>query len=340
MKRAVIVFVLILSFSLTAFANHGRYRDVKPGEWYHDAIEEMTEHGVIEGYRDGTFRPDAKVNRVEFAKMMVIALNLEKVGGRSSFKDIQENYWGKKYIETAKPYLTGFKSGGDYYFKPELGAQREDMAVALVKALNIETGDTSAINAFEDKDQISKNLRKYVAAAVREGLMQGYIIEGKRYYKPMKTITRAETAKLLLNVIKLEKITFDDEKVVPSDEDDAGDNSQEEPVSGERKATVMAQKQGDKIKLTWNRVANDNGFWGYKVVVSKYNPNPVYPADGYAYYISKNNITSKYLFDGQLYHGNSDFGKVIEEGETYYVSITSLYGDERIPGNVIRVTIP
>ncbi len=339
MKRTILVLVLILSFSLTAFANHGRYRDVHPDDWFHEAIEKMSEYGVLEGYDDGTFKPDAKVNRVEFAKMMVVALQLEKVNSSSSFKDISNDFWGRKYIETAKPYLTGFKANGEYYFKPKLDAQREDMAVALVKALNLETGDTSAINVFEDKEQISKNLRKYVAAAVKAGLMEGYKIDGKRYFKPMRTITRAESATLLLNVIKLEKITFDGEKVVPGDEEDGG-NTNPEPVSGEMKATVTATKHGDKIKLNWNRVTKQNGFWGYKVVVSKYNANPVYPADGYAYYVSNNDETSKKLYSGLYYNGNNDFGGVLESGETYYVSITSLYSDVKVPGNVIRVKIP
>ncbi len=334
MKKIILAVILILSFSLTALANGSRYNDVKPDDWFVEAVEKMSEFGVINGYPDGSFAPNKAVNRVEFATMMVKALNLELVKTKSTFHDVTNDYWGKKFIETAKPYLTGFTANGIYYFKPTLGAQREDMAVALVKALNIKTGDLSPLDPFEDKDQISKNLKPYVAAAVREGLMQGYLEEGKKYFKPKKTITRAEAATLLLNVIELEKITFDKiEKVVPGDE-------KPEPPTGEMKATVTATAHDGYVTLSWNKVTTSKGFWGYKVVYSKYNANPKYPEDGYAYYIRDNNKTSMDIYSGIDYHGNNDLGGVIRSGETYYVSITTLYKDMKIPGTVIRVTMP
>ncbi len=343
MKKTVVLLVLILSLSVCAFAHGEHYSDVKADDWFNEAVTLMSKYGVIEGYNDGSFRPSDDVNRVEFATMMVRALKLQLVNTPSSFVDVPNHYWGRKYIETAKPYLTGFRSNRQLYFKPRFDAQREDMAVALVKALHIKTTDMSVLDDYVDKDNISENLKKYVAAAIKSNLMQGYIIEGKKYFKPLKTITRAESAKLLLNVIKLEKITFDEEKkVVPSDEDlsQGGDDSDQTGDVAERKAIVNASVVGNHIVLNWNRVSIDHGFWGYKVVVSKYNKKPAYPADGYAYFVPNNAHTTKKLHSGLMYHGKNDFGGELKSGETYYVSITTLWSDEKIPGNVITVTIP
>ena len=43
------------------------FSDVKPGDWYHTAVATMVQAGVITGYGDGTFRPNAPITRGEFA---------------------------------------------------------------------------------------------------------------------------------------------------------------------------------------------------------------------------------------------------------------------------------
>lgn len=107
---------------------------------------------------------------------------------------------------------------------------------------------------------------------------------------------------------------------------------------GERKATVSAQQVENGIKLTWNRVDPD-GFVYYKVVVSKNNPNPVYPKDGYLVYITDYRTTSCTVRNYDGYNGG-DFGGVIKPGETYYFSITAVYDHENVRGNAVRKTMP
>ena len=86
------------------------------------------------------------------------------------------------------------------------------MAVALVKALKLdnEVVDENSIKAiFSDWEDISPNLRKHVLIAYNNGLIGGYP-DGT--FKAQQSITRAETAALLIRVLKssaLQKVTFD-----------------------------------------------------------------------------------------------------------------------------------
>ena len=57
------VLALMLSLGVTAFAAPS-LRDVNPGNWYYNEVSEMVFSGAIEGYEDGTFKPDQKVTVV------------------------------------------------------------------------------------------------------------------------------------------------------------------------------------------------------------------------------------------------------------------------------------
>ena len=163
------------------------FTDVPETHYAYDEIMTMKSYGIISGYPDGTFRPDATVSRVEFATMMVSALQLD-VDKRtsSSFEDMRTSTWAIPFVEAAKPFLTGYKSTTGYRFKPLEPSVREDMAVALIKALNKPLGNVTLLNDYADLGNISQNLRPYVAAAVEMGLMIGVTTEGKKYFNPLK----------------------------------------------------------------------------------------------------------------------------------------------------------
>ena len=198
---------LILEGSLT-------FSDIKDGDWAYPYVKELTEKRIINGYEDGTFRPNGLVTRSEFAKIMTLALQIPLVDGdiEESFADVDKSNWAFRYIETVKRYLTGYYDGDIYYFKGAAPAVREDMAVALVKAMGLENqsvdlGELTTI--FSDCDSISQNLRKHVLIAYKNKLIDGYP-DGT--FGPQRTITRAETVALLSKVYKsdaLEKVTFD-----------------------------------------------------------------------------------------------------------------------------------
>ena len=91
------------------------------------------------------------------------------------------------------------------------------------------------------------------------------------------------------------------------------------------------------ILLEWEMIDHSQ-FNGYKIVISKNDSTPEYPANGYLKYITDPTTTGYLINNSRAYH-NGDFGSYLEEGEDYYFSVTALYGSEvKVPGNVLHLT--
>lgn len=126
--RRTVVFLIVLSMALfgsnasalaqnpPSNASSTTFSDVPADHWAYEEILALHQRGVITGHGDGTFEPDAVVLRSEFAKMMVLALDLSLADTASpTFLDVPKGDWACKYVEAARIYLTGFRtSHGDY----------------------------------------------------------------------------------------------------------------------------------------------------------------------------------------------------------------------------------
>lgn len=71
--KAAITSALTVAFAVPAFANP--FNDVDKGHWAYDAVEQLAEAGVIEGYGDDTFRGEQNITRYEMAQMVAKAMD-------------------------------------------------------------------------------------------------------------------------------------------------------------------------------------------------------------------------------------------------------------------------
>ncbi|SEP14146.1 S-layer homology domain-containing protein [Paenibacillus sp. OV219] len=212
MKRRLIasisfvwLFILIFSFSGAAHADAEKtFKDVGDTYWAKDAIDSMTALGVVGGYKDNTFKPNNPVSREEFASLITRAFMLDvPAASEQTFADVSKSRWSYGAVEAAKDFLTGYyPPSGRAFFDPTGKATREDVAVALVKTLNYqpdELENSDVLDRFGDEENISPNVRTYVALAVEKKLISGY---SDGTFMPDKPVTRAESAALLYRVIK------------------------------------------------------------------------------------------------------------------------------------------
>jgi len=217
MKRAIALFLSVLMFlTVVPFASaaNSSFTDVPRNHWAYKEITEMAEKGIIAGYDNRTFRPNNQVTRAEFAKIMIAAadVDIDKRSITQTFKDVPKSHWAFYYVEYAKPYLTGYKSGSTYTYKPNDSAVREDIAVALVRLLGYDKkykADLNQLKKFKDDHDISPALRSYIAIAIQTNLMQG----SDNYFRPQDPITRAEAASLLYRAL-IDRKDDDEIKVV------------------------------------------------------------------------------------------------------------------------------
>lgn len=108
------------------------FSDVPKGYWAANYIGYMQQFGIITGYSDGNFRPDAPVTRAEFA---AIASRFEKLTeGSKSFADVPDTYWAARYINFAatRGWVTGYSDGT---FKPENPITRAEVAAVTCRLL-------------------------------------------------------------------------------------------------------------------------------------------------------------------------------------------------------------
>jgi hypothetical protein len=323
---------MFTSLISTTFAqnnnNQTGFKDVPSWHWAYNEIMWMLQQNIINGTGNGYFSPNNTVSRAEFAKMMVNTLKLSTYSpDKPSFLDVKKSDWEYSFVESAKPYLTGFRTTSGDYFRPDQAAVREDMAVALVKALGYqnESVDLNILNNFDDAASINTNLRKYVALSVKYKLIEGYTENGKKLFGPQNNLTRAQAATLLYRAFKNneEKITYDDEKVTYDDN-----------VYPKPSVSVKEEKSG--LTVNWSKI-NSSKLQAYAIVISKDDSTPVYPDNGCMYYITDKSQTSVKISNNTPYNGNSDFGRYLEKGKKYYISVTAVYSDKTVPGNVVYV---
>lgn len=141
-------FATIISRSLNkkmddAQSSDTNFNDVSSSDWYAKAIAFVQSMGLINGYEDGTFRPEASITRAEAA---VIIMRVEKIQGdvvTGTLTDISGN-WAEKEILAA--YAKGLISGyPDGTFRPENRITRAETVTMLNNVLDIKPIEASDV---------------------------------------------------------------------------------------------------------------------------------------------------------------------------------------------------
>ena len=97
---ATIFFRLLTDESRNEFwSQTNNYSDVSEDAWYNNAVSTLSNAGIIDGYEDGTFKPDGNITRAEFATIAVRFFEATYDGG-DLFSDIA-GHWAQDYIHEA-----------------------------------------------------------------------------------------------------------------------------------------------------------------------------------------------------------------------------------------------
>lgn len=128
-RAEVAIFFRLLSEETRAanLATTNSFTDVSQGVWFNTAISTLEGMGILNGYEDGSFRPDDYITRAELVK---IAASFDEKGADSDnpFEDAG-NHWAAEYIAlaTENGWINGYE---DQTFKPDQYITRaETMAV-------------------------------------------------------------------------------------------------------------------------------------------------------------------------------------------------------------------
>jgi hypothetical protein len=200
------------SFGLPNKIDDVQYSDIQyPNKTFDDianhqnrnAIEALSERGIINGKSDISFDPDATMTRAEFAAIIVRGLGLPNQEG-NKFDDVSQNDWYFNSVNTAYSYgiVNGISANE---FNPNGTITREEAAAMVARAaslcgMNTDMDTFSARNilaGFIDYVKVSDWAITPVAFCYNNGILDESEIE----INPKTAITRAEVAQMLFNMM-------------------------------------------------------------------------------------------------------------------------------------------
>ena len=152
-EAAAIFARLIAEAKGESISGKASFKDVDKNEWYAGYVGYLEKYDVINGYNDGTFKPDASVTRAEFVAMTVRYYDLfndvNRTGNTVKYTDVENSYWAYSDIAFAKNsgWLNGYSDGS---FRGDNDITRAE----VVTVVNRATGRVA------DKEYVKDNFTK------------------------------------------------------------------------------------------------------------------------------------------------------------------------------------
>ncbi len=193
------VMTCLLVLPAAAAAPTNRFSDVSDANLIM-SVETLRLMGVLDGYSNGTFRPDTQLTRAQFCKMVICALDAEDELGLyrtvTVYPDVKPSHWAAAYINMAakgRNVISGYADGKFY----------PDRTVTMGQAVTI----LLRVLGYEDKNVGGVWPDSYLAAAASIGLMDG--LDMSHGSAPL---TRKEAAQLFVNLLRADNSSGEDGK--------------------------------------------------------------------------------------------------------------------------------
>ena len=197
MKQRIFALLLVVCMTASlmvmpaAAADTVRFSDVADQDTV-IAVETLRLMGMLDGYGDGSFRPSVQLNRAQFCKMAVYAMNGESELGLyrtvTVFPDVKPSHWAASYINMAakgKAIISGYPDGKFYPERPVTVGQAVTILLRML--------------GYKDENVGGVWPDSYMAVGTTIGLTDGMATNGNA------PLTRGQAAKLFLNLLRAEK---------------------------------------------------------------------------------------------------------------------------------------
>ncbi|MEH2361995.1 DUF1565 domain-containing protein [Nostoc sp.] len=166
--------------------------------WAGGFIRELVKLGIVNGFPDRTFKPDATMTRAQYAALLVKAFNPSSNRPAIKFKDVPADFWASKVIQQA--YQGSFLSGfPDNSFSPNKNIQRVQVIVSLVNGLKLSGDSATAIKTFDDQAKIPEYAKDEVVKAIDKQIIVNH--PNLKQLNPTRDATRAEVAVMVYQAL-------------------------------------------------------------------------------------------------------------------------------------------
>ena len=168
------------------------------GHWAADFINALAKQGLISGFKDGSFKPDEKMTRAQYAALLVKAFNPTTKRDATKFNDVANDYWAKDVIQQAYrgEFVSGFPNNT---FRPNENVQKVQVLVSVVNGLGLSASDPNALNTYDDRNAIPDYAKDEVTTATKKQIVVNY--PQIKQLNPTKDATRAEVAAIIYQAL-------------------------------------------------------------------------------------------------------------------------------------------
>ncbi|MBW4490709.1 MAG: WG repeat-containing protein [Trichocoleus desertorum ATA4-8-CV12] len=170
--------------------------------WGRACIEQLSQRRLVNGYPNGTFRPDASVTRAEFAVFMLNAFpDLPRSRSAPTFRDVSPTYWAYRAIRDAaeRQFFSGYPDGTFKPTQPIPRVQAIAVVTSALKQVAPSNPDLILQQNFTDAAQVPTYAKGAIAAATLNRLVVNY--PQVKQLRPNQGATRGEVAALLCQAL-------------------------------------------------------------------------------------------------------------------------------------------
>lgn len=165
------------------------------GNWAESAIDKWSgQYGILQGYSDGTFRPDRTITRGAFAAILVRLLQYQTASPAETFSDTPGS-WCES--EVLKLHAAGVYLGDNGRANLLSKISRQQAVTMIGRAFGIQES-TADLN-YADASAVMSYAKGYVAAMAAKGYLSDTPAGGS--FRPAEPITRAEVVNILNNMM-------------------------------------------------------------------------------------------------------------------------------------------
>ncbi len=169
------------------------------GHWAELFIQRLLSRGLVNGFPDGTFKPQANINRAQFAAMIFNTFDLPLIRRDVVvFKDVKSDFWAAKAIQKVAQmgFIYGFP---DQTFRPAQNVTRVQAIAAIAGGLGLTGGNLNLLSFYQDRAQIPSYATNGIAIATQKRLVVNY--PKLNLLEPMRDMTRGEVAALIVQAL-------------------------------------------------------------------------------------------------------------------------------------------
>ncbi|MEO0683876.1 MAG: DUF1565 domain-containing protein, partial [Cyanobacteria bacterium J06649_11] len=168
------------------------------GHWAASFIEAIYEKGLISGFPDGTFAPEAPITRAQYAAIISKTFRLPLKRKVRKFTDIESSFWaaGAIYRGAGMGFISGFPDGS---FRPNQNLTKTQAIVSIVSGLKLAGGNPNILAMYRDRAEIPSYATNTMAIATQKLLVVNYPL--KSQLEPLRETTRAEVVALIYQAL-------------------------------------------------------------------------------------------------------------------------------------------